>query len=200
MTHTEKLVQIFAAKCPPTENLTVPQRRKLSNTLGLPVPLIMIANPAKAEEQAAAVLAALPSVSDANKQEIITHVPQLAFVFEAAAAAAPAPTASPRGRGAAKKTDDAAPATTAAAVPQAPSGTVSEGVDLRIQQIELRLQRLEEAMGATHERLVDVLQNTTAILSMLHYAAQMSGHTEQTTIAGYAAEAGASLAGAPGGR
>lgn len=199
----EKLVQIFAAKCPPAEQLTPPQRRKLCNTLGLPVVLIMIANPLKAEEQADAVMAVLPSVSDANKQEIVTAIPQLSFLFEAAQPAATTTTTATRGRGS-KKAEEPAPqaATTPVAAPAvqaAPQGAVSEGIDLRLQQVELRLQRMEEALGNIHQRVVDTLQNTIALAAMAHYAAQLNGHTGQSTVAGFATEIGTSMADISGG-
>jgi hypothetical protein len=188
----EKLVKIFSALGAANENLTTANRRTLANTLGLSVPVIMVANPAKAEAQADAVLAAVAAVSEDNKQEIILKVPQLAFLFET-----PAATASPAARAPrARKTEEQAPATPSVT---APTGTVSEGIDLRIQQIELRLQRIEEAVGASHQRQVDQLQNMHALASMLHYAAQLNGHTEHTTLAGYANECGAPLAPLTGG-
>jgi hypothetical protein len=182
----ENLIKILKGE---TAKLAVGDRRKISTSFGIELKNIMVSNPERAEEQADKMIAALGAMSEANKQEVIAGIPCLAFLFEAPQASDAGSDAAKRTRGPNKPKDPPpAAATTAAAGPVA--GAVSEGFSLRLEQVELRLGRVEEAIGIAHERQVQLLINVDAVMGLLLLMFQTQGITNAATTAELAKEAG----------
>lgn len=184
----DTLIQILKGAGP--AKITVPERRRVAQSLGIELGVIMIANADRAEAQADAIIAGVARASEANKQELATGVPQLAFLLQAPAAAAEPET---------KKRNTRAATTTTATTTQATTVAredtqvlpVTEGATLRLEQLELRLGRMEEAMGISHERTTQLLVNLEALAAVMLYSLQTQGLTAATTVKDLATEVGA---------
>lgn len=207
----EQLISIFKGENP-AKSFTPITRRAVGVALGLELQKLMIASPAKAEEHADIVLGSLDKVSQANKDELLAKVPFLDFLFDTpAAAAAPAggaaapaadsPATAARARAAGARAKANAPAAGAAAESVVSAGSVGspEGGHLRLEQMEMRLAKIEESQSALMQRQADILEGQFALLSLHHYLAQVNSVTEQATVAGFLTEAGVKTPGFLGG-